>query len=50
VLLPDAMQKYGLLEDIAVDREGFVHAPTKPGLGAEIDFSLIERKKTAVLR
>ena len=50
VLLPDAMQKYGLAEDIKVDREGFVHAPTGPGLGAEIDFDLIERKKVGVLR
>ena len=49
VLLPDAMQKYGLAEDIAVDREGYVHAPTGPGLGANIDFDLIERKKLGVL-
>src|ERR1700733_15132224 len=37
VLLPDAMQKYGLAEDITVDTEGFVYAPTAPGLGADID-------------
>src|SRR4029077_10548740 len=43
VLLPDSMQKYGLAEDIAVDPEGFVHAPTEPGLGAAIDFDLIEK-------
>jgi L-alanine-DL-glutamate epimerase-like enolase superfamily enzyme len=49
VLLPDAMQKYGLAEEIAVDPEGFVHAPTGPGLGASIDFALIERKKIGVL-
>lgn len=49
VLLPDAMQKYGLVDDITVDRDGFVHAPTEPGLGARIDFDLIERKKKAVL-
>jgi L-alanine-DL-glutamate epimerase-like enolase superfamily enzyme len=30
VLLPDAMQKYGLAEDITVDRDGLVHAPTAP--------------------
>ncbi len=35
VLLPDAMQKYGLAEDITVDRDGLVHAPTAPGLGAQ---------------
>ena len=49
VLLPDAMQKYGMAEEIAVDREGYVHAPTGPGLGAAIDFDLIERKKLGVL-
>lgn len=49
VLLPDAMQKYGLAQEIEVDREGYVHAPTGPGLGADIDFDLIENKKIAVL-
>src|SRR5882757_8773108 len=49
VLLPDAAQKYGLAEDITVDRTGLVHAPTEPGLGARIDFELIERKKVGVL-
>jgi L-alanine-DL-glutamate epimerase-like enolase superfamily enzyme len=49
VLLPAAAQKYGLVEDIDVDRQGQVHAPGGPGLGARIDFELIERQKTAVL-
>src|SRR5580692_7564809 len=49
VLLPDAMQKYGLAEEITIDRAGFVHAPTEPGLGAHIDFDLIERNKVGVL-
>jgi len=49
VLLPDAAQKYGLAQDIAVDKSGLVHAPMGPGLGAAIDFALIERKKAAVL-
>lgn len=49
VLLPDAAQKYGLVNDIAMDAEGYVHAPTAPGLGAEIDFELIERNRLAVL-
>ena len=49
VLLPDAAQKYGLAKDIEMDAEGYVHAPTGPGLGAEIDFGLIEKKKLAVL-
>jgi len=49
VLLPAAAQKYGLAHDIDVDARGLVHAPTGPGLGADIDFGLIDREKTAVL-
>lgn len=49
VLLPAESQKYGLVQDIAIDGQGMVHAPTGPGLGAQIDFALIERKKVAVL-
>ena len=30
-------------------RDGLVRAPTEPGLGAHIDFGLIERKKVGVL-
>ena len=50
VLLPDGAQKYGLAEDIVVDRDGKVHAPTAPGLGCAIDFDLIERNKITVLK
>ena len=50
VLLPDEANKYGLVEDIQVDSEGYVHAPTAPGLGYEIDFDLIERRRAQVLR
>jgi L-alanine-DL-glutamate epimerase-like enolase superfamily enzyme len=49
VLLPDAVQKHGLVKDIEVDENGMVHAPEGPGLGAEIDFELIERNKVAEL-
>jgi L-alanine-DL-glutamate epimerase-like enolase superfamily enzyme len=49
VLLPAAAQKYGLAQDIEVDRAGLVHAPAGPGLGAAIDFELIARHRTAVL-
>ena len=49
VLLPDGMQKYGLAQDIVVGPDGLVHAPTAPGLGADIDFALIERNKIGVL-
>ncbi|HUM16253.1 MAG TPA: enolase C-terminal domain-like protein [Candidatus Nitrosotalea sp.] len=50
VLLPAEAQKYGLVADIEVDSHGMVRAPTAPGLGAQIDFELIERKKLSVLR
>ena len=49
VLLPAASQKYGLLNDLQVDCDGMVHAPTGSGLGAEIDFELIKKKALAVL-
>ncbi|MGE0765746.1 MAG: enolase C-terminal domain-like protein [Hyphomicrobiaceae bacterium] len=50
VLLPDASQKYGLVQDIEVDGKGHVHAPSKPGLGAEIDFELIKKNQVALLQ
>lgn len=49
VLLPDEVQKHGLVKDIEVDENGMVHAFDGPGLGAEIDFDLIERNKIAEL-
>ena len=49
VLLPDDVQKHGLVQDIEVDSKGLVYAPEGPGLGAEIDFDLIERNKVAEL-
>ena len=50
VLLPEAAQKYGLVYDIEVDRQGLVHAPEKPGLGYEIDWELVKSKQTRVLK
>ncbi len=49
VLLPDEVQKHGLVQDIEVDANGLVHAHQEPGLGAQIDFDLIERNKVAEL-
>ncbi|MCC7273843.1 MAG: mandelate racemase [Alphaproteobacteria bacterium] len=49
VLLPEAAQKYGLLEEIEIGRDGMVRPPSGPGLGAAIDFELIGRKTEAVL-
>ena len=49
VLLPAEAQKHGLLEDIEVDERGLVRPFDRPGLGAQIDFDLIDRMKTAEL-
>jgi L-alanine-DL-glutamate epimerase-like enolase superfamily enzyme len=49
VLLPSGAQKYGLAEEIDIDANGNVHAFTGPGLGAEIDFDLIEYHKVGVI-
>ncbi len=49
VLLPDEVQKHGLVQDIEVDGDGMVHAHQGPGLGAEIDYELIARNTVAEL-
>lgn len=33
---------YGLVEPIEIDSAGLVHAPTRPGLGIDVDWELIE--------
>jgi L-alanine-DL-glutamate epimerase-like enolase superfamily enzyme len=35
--------------DLEIDSQGMIHAPTGPGLGAQIDFDLIKRKTLGVL-
>jgi L-alanine-DL-glutamate epimerase-like enolase superfamily enzyme len=50
VLLPHGAHKYGMAQELEIDARGLLYAPTGPGLGAEIDFALIERKAEAVLR
>ena len=37
--------KFGLAEDIEVDDQGLVYAPTAPGLGYEIDWDLLNSDK-----
>ena len=49
VLLPDGAHRYGLAEEFHPDKNGMLHAPTGPGLGAKIDFDLIKRKTEGVL-
>jgi hypothetical protein len=39
-----------MVTELEIDEGGLLHAPTGPGLGADIDFGLIERKSEAVLR
>ena len=40
---------YGLVEDIDIE-SGFVRAPTKPGLGYEIDWKLVKKEQTAIVK
>ena len=40
---------YGLATPLAVDTGGYVHAPAGPGLGAEIDWELINSSVAAVI-
>jgi L-alanine-DL-glutamate epimerase-like enolase superfamily enzyme len=49
VLLPEEAQKHGLVQDIEIDENGLAHVPDRPGIGAEIDFELIERNKITEL-
>jgi L-alanine-DL-glutamate epimerase-like enolase superfamily enzyme len=49
VLLPDDVQKFGLVDDLVVGPDGMVHVPQAPGLGVTIDHDLIRRNTTAVL-
>jgi L-alanine-DL-glutamate epimerase-like enolase superfamily enzyme len=49
VLLPHGAHKYGVLNDIQIDRDGLAHCPQVPGIGASIDFDLVKRKQIAKL-
>ncbi|MBL0420876.1 mandelate racemase [Ramlibacter sp. AW1] len=50
VLLPDANNKYAVIDDIEIDGQGLVHPPKGPGLGVQVDMDLVRRKQVAVLR
>ena len=45
VFPPNGDIQYGLVNEIKVDPEGFVHAPEGPGLGIEIDWDLIHSRR-----
>lgn len=49
IILPAEAQQYGLSEELSVNKDGCITAPSGPGLGAEIDFDLIKRRELAVL-
>jgi L-alanine-DL-glutamate epimerase-like enolase superfamily enzyme len=49
VILPDAAQRYGLIEDVEIDSEGYIAAFDGPGLGASIDFDLIDNNLIEIL-
>ncbi|HSI39035.1 MAG TPA: enolase C-terminal domain-like protein [Xanthobacteraceae bacterium] len=49
VILPDAVQKFGVLDDLDIAADGMVDVPQGPGLGVAIDFELIRRNTTSVL-
>jgi len=40
---------YGLTEPLAIDAEGYVHAPTRPGLGVGVDWELINSARIGEL-
>jgi len=50
VLLPHSVQQYGLVEDLRLDTNGCIAALEGPGLGAAIDFDLIDNHTIEVMR
>jgi L-alanine-DL-glutamate epimerase-like enolase superfamily enzyme len=48
-MIPAALFDFGLREPLAVDVEGHIHVPEKPGLGVELDWGLLERHTIAKL-
>ena len=49
-LVPPDMLQYGMTRDVAIDREGYVHGPSAPGIGFEIDMELLARTKVDELK
>jgi L-alanine-DL-glutamate epimerase-like enolase superfamily enzyme len=46
-LVPEQLFTLGGVEKIQIDGEGFAHVPEGPGIGAQIDWELVERYKVA---
>lgn len=45
VLIPAENFSAGVIEDLHLDKDGYVSPPNKPGLGLEIDWSYVNRHK-----
>jgi L-alanine-DL-glutamate epimerase-like enolase superfamily enzyme len=48
-MLPDEQYNLCAVDTIKPDKEGFVHMPTKPGLGIEFDFGELRKHTIATL-
>ncbi|MGD9958291.1 enolase C-terminal domain-like protein [Nocardioides sp.] len=48
-LVPEQLFTLGGVEKIHIDDEGFAHVPAGPGIGAQIDWEMVERYKVAEL-
>jgi len=48
-IVPAEWHQFGLVEDLKVDSQGYVHAPEKPGLGFEVDWEKIRDLKPRIL-
>ncbi len=49
VLLPHGAHKYGVINEIEIDKAGLAHCPEAPGIGAEINFDVIRRNTLSEL-
>lgn len=47
--MPQSAHQFGLVEDIKLNEQGVLEAPTSPGLGYELDWDWIEHHKVATL-
>jgi L-alanine-DL-glutamate epimerase-like enolase superfamily enzyme len=47
VMKPASLHNYGMTGYMELDREGYIHAPTKPGLGFDMDWDRIKHDKVA---
>lgn len=48
VLLPEEQFNFGVLNPIMIDQNGYVSPPSKPGIGIEVDWELLERTRIYV--